>query len=49
MAQAAAGELRVDTECVPLAEIENAWLRDQQGRRLVIIPYGSWDTMNRLV
>jgi NADPH2:quinone reductase len=38
MAQAAAGELRVDTERVPLADIENAWQRDQQGRRLVIIP-----------
>jgi NADPH:quinone reductase-like Zn-dependent oxidoreductase len=38
MAQAAAGELRVDTERVPLADIENAWQRDRQGRRLVIIP-----------
>ena len=38
MAQAAAGELRVDTERVPLADIENAWRRDPQGRRLVIIP-----------
>jgi NADPH2:quinone reductase len=36
MAQAAAGELRVDTERVPLADIENAWQRDRQGRRLVI-------------
>jgi NADPH2:quinone reductase len=38
MAQAAAGELRVDTERVPLADIENAWQRDRRGRRLVIIP-----------
>jgi NADPH:quinone reductase-like Zn-dependent oxidoreductase len=38
MARAATGELHVDTERVPLVEIENAWQRDQQGRRLVIIP-----------
>jgi NADPH2:quinone reductase len=37
MAHAAKGELQIDTERVPLAEIENAWLRDQAGRRLVII------------
>jgi hypothetical protein len=28
----------VDTERVPLADIENAWQRDQQRRRLVITP-----------
>lgn len=38
MAHAASGELRVGTERVPLAEIENAWERDQQGSRLVIVP-----------
>jgi NADPH:quinone reductase-like Zn-dependent oxidoreductase len=38
MAQAAAGKLHVDTERVPLADIENAWQRDRQGPRLVIIP-----------
>jgi NADPH2:quinone reductase len=38
MAQAAAGELRVDTERVRLADIENAWQRDQQGSSLVILP-----------
>ena len=38
MAHAASGELHVDTERVPLADIENAWHRDQQGRRLVVIP-----------
>ena len=38
MAHAARGELHVDTERVPLADIENAWQRDQQGRRLVVIP-----------
>jgi NADPH:quinone reductase-like Zn-dependent oxidoreductase len=38
MAYVAKGELHIDTERVPLAEIENAWQRDQSGRRLVIIP-----------
>ncbi len=38
MAHAASGELRVDTERVPLADIENAWDRDQPGRRLVVRP-----------
>jgi hypothetical protein len=38
MAHAASGELRIETERVPLADIENAWQRDQQGRRLVVIP-----------
>jgi NADPH2:quinone reductase len=38
MANAASGKLQVDTECVPLAEIEHAWRRDQRGRRLVITP-----------
>lgn len=37
MAHAAKGELRIDTERVPLADIENAWQRDQAGRRLVSI------------
>lgn len=37
MACAATGELRIDTERVPLADIENAWHRNQPGRRLVII------------
>ncbi len=38
MAHAASGELRVGTERVPLADIENAWQRDQQRRRLVVTP-----------
>lgn len=39
MARAASGELRVDTERVPLAHIEDAWQRQNlQGRRLVVIP-----------
>lgn len=36
MAHAAKGELQIDTEQIPLADIENAWQRDQAGRRLVI-------------
>jgi NADPH:quinone reductase-like Zn-dependent oxidoreductase len=35
---AAGGELTVDTERVPLAEVESSWERDSQGRRLVIVP-----------
>jgi len=38
MTYAAKGDLQIDTERVPLADIENAWQRDQPGRRLVIIP-----------
>jgi len=38
MTGAASGELQVDTERVPLADIENAWERDRRGSRLVIIP-----------
>src|SRR5215475_5556324 len=37
MAHAAKGDLTIDTERIPLAEIESAWQRDQGGRRLVII------------
>ena len=38
MSHAASGELSVDTERVPLAEIENAWKREQRGSRIVIVP-----------
>jgi len=38
MAYATKGDLQIDTERVPLADIENAWQRDQRGRRVVIIP-----------
>jgi NADPH2:quinone reductase len=39
MARAAAGELRIATEEVPLGEVEQAWKReDDHGRRLVIRP-----------
>lgn len=37
MAHAASGELHIDTERVPLADIENAWQREAR-TRLVIIP-----------
>jgi NADPH:quinone reductase-like Zn-dependent oxidoreductase len=38
LAHGARGELRVDTDRVPLADIESAWMRVQSGRRLVIAP-----------
>ena len=38
LAHAAKRELHVETERVPLANIENAWSRDQGRSRLVIIP-----------
>jgi NADPH2:quinone reductase len=38
MSLAASGEVHVDTERIPLADIEDAWKRDQQGSRLVIMP-----------
>jgi NADPH:quinone reductase-like Zn-dependent oxidoreductase len=38
MAHAARGELGIDTERVALADIENAWRREEQRRRLVVIP-----------
>jgi NADPH2:quinone reductase len=38
-ALAAGGALRIDTEAVPLADVESAWLRrDVHGRRIVIVP-----------
>lgn len=38
MAHAANGELKIATERVPLGEIEDAWGREQRGRRFVVIP-----------
>jgi NADPH:quinone reductase-like Zn-dependent oxidoreductase len=38
MAHAASGELHIETERIPLVDIENAWQRDQQGRRFVVTP-----------
>lgn len=38
IACAASGDLQIDTARVPLADVENAWQREEAGRRLVIIP-----------
>jgi hypothetical protein len=38
MARVASGQLRIETERVPLADIEDAWQRELHGRRLVVIP-----------
>ena len=38
MAHAASRELRMETQHVLLRDIENAWQRDPQGRRLVVTP-----------
>ena len=38
MAYAANGELGIETERVPLADVEAAWQREPQDRRLVIVP-----------
>jgi NADPH:quinone reductase-like Zn-dependent oxidoreductase len=37
MDRAARGEIRVDSECVPLADIEQAWSREVSGGRRVVI------------
>lgn len=38
MAHGASGELQIETQRIPLAEIETAWEQDQQGTRFVVIP-----------
>jgi NADPH:quinone reductase-like Zn-dependent oxidoreductase len=38
MSNVGCGTLRIDTERVPLGEVENAWNQEQHGRRAVIIP-----------
>jgi len=38
MNSVARGTLRIETERVPLAEIEDAWERDATRHRLVVIP-----------
>jgi NADPH:quinone reductase-like Zn-dependent oxidoreductase len=38
MSNVASGKLRIDTERVPLCEVEHAWQRDQHGSRTVIVP-----------
>jgi NADPH2:quinone reductase len=41
LAHGASGQLQVETDRVPLADIESAWQRDPQGRRLVVVPRAS--------
>ena len=38
LAHAARGDLSIDTERVPLADVEKAWQGEPQGRRLVVVP-----------
>jgi len=38
LAHGASGELAIETQRIPLADIEAAWERDQQGKRFVVIP-----------
>ncbi|HUI85461.1 MAG TPA: zinc-binding alcohol dehydrogenase family protein [Candidatus Binatia bacterium] len=38
MVHAGRGELQIETERIPLADIEEAWQREQRGRRFVVIP-----------
>src|SRR5581483_7413141 len=38
LALGASGELKIDTERVPLADVEEAWTRVQSGMRTVIVP-----------
>ena len=38
MLHAANGELSIETEGVPLSDIEAAWRRDHRGRRIVFVP-----------
>jgi len=38
MGHAAAGDLRVDTERIALADVEQAWQSESRGRRWVVIP-----------
>jgi NADPH2:quinone reductase len=38
MAHAATGELRVETESIPLSGVEQAWNVETKGRRLVLLP-----------
>ncbi|HLY19013.1 MAG TPA: zinc-binding alcohol dehydrogenase family protein [Bryobacteraceae bacterium] len=38
LANVASGALRIDCEPIALADIEQAWPRDQRGRRMVVLP-----------
>jgi NADPH2:quinone reductase len=44
MTRAARGELRIAVEQVSLGEVENAWQREQCGRRIVLIPSPSYSS-----
>jgi len=38
LTRGARGELRIETESVPLAQVESAWLRkENSGRRIVVV------------
>jgi hypothetical protein len=38
MSHVASGRLRIETQPVPLGEVEEAWRQNQSGRRTVLIP-----------
>jgi NADPH:quinone reductase-like Zn-dependent oxidoreductase len=38
LSNVSSGKLRIDIERIPLSEVENAWRRDRQGCRTVLIP-----------
>jgi hypothetical protein len=38
LTRVASGQLRIDTNRVPLASVESAWLSSTPGRRIVLIP-----------
>ena len=38
LAYGASGELQIETQRIPLTDIEAAWEQDQQGKRFVVIP-----------
>jgi NADPH2:quinone reductase len=38
LTRGASGELRIETEKVPLRDVEQAWRREDRGRRIVLIP-----------
>jgi hypothetical protein len=38
LAWGAAGTIRIETEKIPLADIQQAWQRTERSRRLVVIP-----------
>jgi NADPH:quinone reductase-like Zn-dependent oxidoreductase len=38
IARVASGELQIGVERIPLTDVEQAWQRDQHGRRLVLLP-----------